>query len=79
MTSRLHEDEIAMERRHIREAEVWIVRQEEIMVRLDLMGADELALQAREPLARFYEFLAIARARLDYLERKWSGNAPESN
>jgi hypothetical protein len=79
MTSRLHEDEIAMERRHIREAEVWIVRQEEIVVRLDLMGADELALQAREPLARFYEFLAIARARLGYLEKKWPGNAPELN
>jgi hypothetical protein len=41
------------------------------------MGSDELALLAREPLARFYEFLAIARARLVYLEKKWPGDAPE--
>ncbi len=75
MTRRLHEDEIEMERRHIREAEVWIARQEEVVVRLDLMGADDLALQAREPLARFYEFVAIARARLAYLEKKWPGDA----
>jgi hypothetical protein len=77
MASRLHENEIEMERRHIREAEVWIARQEEIVVRLDLMGSDELALLAREPLARFYEFLAIARARLVYLEKKWPDDAPE--
>ena len=32
-----------------------------------------------EPLARFYEFLSIARARLAYLEKKWPGDAPESN
>ena len=79
MTSRLHEDEIEMERRHIREAEVWVARQEEAVVRLDLMCADELALQAREPLVRFHEFLAFARERLDYLERNRLGNAPESN
>ena len=70
MISRLHENEIEMERRHIREAAVWIAKQEEIVVRLELMGADSLALQAREPLARFYEFAAIARARLAYLEKK---------
>ena len=73
MTRLLHEDEIEMERRHIREAEVWIARQEEIVVRLDLMGAYELALTAREPLVRLCEFLAFARERLDYLERKRSG------
>ena len=78
MASRFHEDEIEMERRHIREARVWIARQEEIVVRLDLMGAYELALMAREPLVRFSKFLAFARKRLDYLERKRSGNAPES-
>jgi hypothetical protein len=78
MTRQLAEDEIEMERRHIREAREWIARQEEIVVRLDLMGAYELALTAREPLVRFCIFLAFARKRLDYLERKRSGNAPES-
>ena len=76
MISRLHEDEIEMERRHIREAEAWVARQEEVVVRLDLMCADELALQAREPLVRYHEFLAIARARLEYLEKKWPGDTP---
>ena len=70
MISRLHENEIEMERRHIREAEVWVARQEEAVVRLDLVGAYDLALHAREPLVGFHEFLAIARARLDYLEKK---------
>jgi hypothetical protein len=79
MTSQFHEDAIEMERRHIREAVVWIAGQEEIVVRLDLLGADELALQAREALIRFCKFLALARERLDYLETKRSGNAPESN
>ena len=79
MTRQLHKDEIAMERRHIREAEVWVARQEEAVVRLDLLGAYDLALHAREPLVRFHEFLTIARARLEYLERNRLGNAPESN
>ena len=70
MTSRLHQDEIEMERRHIREARVWIARQEEAVARLDLIGAYDLALHAREPLVRFHQFLTIARARLDYLEKK---------
>ena len=78
MTSRLHEDAIEMELRHIREAVAWIAKQEEILVRLDLMGADELALQACELLVHFCKFLAFARDRLDYFERKQSGNAPES-
>ena len=78
MPRQLAEDEIEMERRHIREAEVWIARQEEIVVRLDLMGAYELALLAREPLDRFRKFVTFARDRLNYLERTRSGNAPES-
>jgi hypothetical protein len=79
MIGRLREDEIEMERRHIREAEACIARQEEVVVRLELMGAEELALKAREPLVRFHEFIAIARERLDYLERKRGGNTPESD
>jgi hypothetical protein len=79
MTRRLHEDEIEMERRHIREAEVWIARQEEIVVRLDLTGSDELSLLAREWLVQFREFGALAREHLDCLERNRSGNATESN
>jgi 3-deoxy-D-arabino-heptulosonate 7-phosphate (DAHP) synthase len=79
MTGRLREDSIEMERRHIRMGNSWIARQEETVVQLDLMGADELALDARKPLASFYAFLAFARERLNYLERKRFGNAPESN
>lgn len=77
MTSRHHEDAIEMERRHIRAAMAWIARQEGIVVRLDLMGSDEFAFQARETLAHFCSFLAFARDRLDYFERKRSGNAPQ--
>jgi hypothetical protein len=76
MIGELHEDEIEMERRHIREAAVWIARQEEIVVRLDLMGSDELALLARERLVHFRKFMAFAKERLAYLEKKRSSNAP---
>lgn len=76
MTRPLHEDGIEMERRHIREAEVWVARQEEVMARLDLMGSDELALLAREALVHFRKFIAFARERLEYLEKKRSSNAP---
>jgi hypothetical protein len=79
MTLRLHEDEIKMERRHIREAEEWVARQEKIVERLDLMGSDKLALLARERLVLFRNFVAFARERLDYLEGNRSGNTPESN
>jgi hypothetical protein len=79
MTRLFPEDEIEMERRHIREAEACIARQEEVVVRLELMGAQELALKAREPLVRFHQFIAIARDRLDYLERKRDGNTPQSD
>jgi hypothetical protein len=68
-----------MERRHIREAEVWIARQVEIVAQLDLMGADDFALKARELLVLFREFLTFARERLDYLERKLSSKPPPSN
>jgi non-ribosomal peptide synthetase component F len=77
MTRRLHEDEIEMERRHIREAEEWVARQEEIVVRLDLTGSNEVALLAHERLVHFRKFVAFARERLDYLEKNRSGNAPE--
>jgi hypothetical protein len=79
MTGRLREDPIEMERRHIRMGNSWIARQEETVVQLDLMGADDLALDARKPLVPFYAFLAFARERLNDLERKRFGNAPESN
>lgn len=77
MVSRRPEDAIEMEQRHIREAMVWIARQEGVVARLELMGLDEHALRARETLVRFFEFLALARERLDYLERKRPANAPE--
>ena len=79
MISRPSDDEIEMEQRRIRAVELRVVTQEEIVVRLDLMGADDLARYGREALVRLHEFLAIARARLVYLEEKWSGNSPQSN
>ncbi len=79
MTGRLREDPIEMERRHIRMGNAWIARQEKIVVQLDLMGAEKLALDARKPLVPFYAFVAFARERLNYLEGKRFGNAPESN
>ena len=37
-----------------------VARQEEIVVRLDIVGADELALKARELLVRFHEFMVFS-------------------
>lgn len=79
MSNRSNDDEIKMEKRRIREVELCVTSQEEIVVRLDLIGADDLSRHGHELLARFHEFLAIARARLVYLEEKWSANAPQSN
>jgi hypothetical protein len=79
MTARRRENKIEMERRHIRETVACIARQESVIARLELMGADDLALKAREPLVRFHRFLARARARLDHLERMWSSDTAESD
>ena len=75
MTGCLREDPIEMERRHIRMGNAWIARQEETVVQLDMMGVDELALDARKSLVLFYAFLASARERLNYLERNRPGKS----
>lgn len=79
MTSRSSDDEIEMEKRRIREVGLCVTSQEEIVVRLELVGADDLAGHGRESLAHFHAFLTIARARLVSLEREWSANARQSD
>jgi hypothetical protein len=63
-------DLIEMERRHIREGETRVARQEEIVIQLDSSGAPEHALTARALLVTFREFLAFAKQPLDDLERE---------
>jgi hypothetical protein len=70
---------IEMERRHIREGEARVARQEEVVARLDSMGAGQAAITACEILARFRNFLTAAREHLGYLERESSDNPSESN
>jgi hypothetical protein len=68
----LREDLIEMERRHIREGEARIARQEEIVSRLDASWGHESdhALTAHALLVTFREFVALAKHRLDDLERE---------
>jgi hypothetical protein len=61
---------IEMERRHMREGEARIARQEEIVSQLDLSGAHEHVLTARALLVTFRDFVALAKQRLDDLERE---------
>jgi len=68
-----------MERRHVREGEARVARQEAIVRYFDSRGKPELALTARDLLVSFRAFLALAKERLDDLERKQSDNLPGSN
>jgi hypothetical protein len=72
-------DLVEMERRHIREGEARVARQEEIVRHFDSSGAPEYALTARALLVTFREFLAIAKRRLDDLEREQGDRPPESD
>ena len=70
MINHLHETFIDMERRHIRDGEARIARQEEIVRGFDLRGSTEHALTARKLLVCFREIVALAKDRLAYIERK---------
>jgi hypothetical protein len=70
---------IEMERRHIREGEARVARQEEIVSQLDLSGAHEHVLTARALLVTFREFVASAKQHLEELERKQPNEPPEAN
>jgi hypothetical protein len=68
----LREDLIEMERRHIREGEARIARQEEIVSQLDSSAGHESenTLTARAMLVTFRNFVALAKQHLDDLERE---------
>jgi hypothetical protein len=70
---------IEMERRHIREGEARVGRQEEIVSQLDLSGAHELVLTARALLVTFRDFVVSAKQHLEELERKQPDEPAESN
>jgi aminoglycoside N3'-acetyltransferase len=60
-----------MERRHIREGEARVARQEEIVSQLDSIGAHhEHVLTAHALLATFRQFVASAKQHLEDLERE---------
>jgi hypothetical protein len=67
---------IEMERRHIREGEVRIVRQNEILERLESRGFPDLALRARALLGEFRDFVEFAKKRLVELERHYHHKLP---
>jgi hypothetical protein len=77
----LRKDLIEMERRHIREGEARIARQEEIVSQLESSAGHESenTLTAHALLVAFHKFLALAKQHLDNLERKHPGGPPESN
>jgi hypothetical protein len=76
MTDYPREDLIEMERRHIREGEARIVRQETIVEHFDSHGPPELAIQARDLLIVFREIVAFARGRVIDLEQRRDRTQP---
>jgi hypothetical protein len=70
--ARPRESLIEMERWHLREGESRIALQEEIVTQLDANGGPESehVLTARALLVTFHKFLALARQRLEELERE---------
>jgi hypothetical protein len=72
---------IEMERRHIREGEARVARQEEIVSQLDSSAGHESehVLTARALLVTFRDFVVSAKQHLEELERKQPDEPPESN
>ncbi len=68
------DEAIELERRHIREGEARVARQEEIVNRLNLRGAFEAVLRARELLAEHGRFVEGAKERLADLQRRYPDN-----
>lgn len=69
---------VEIERRHVREAEKLVERQEAILRQLRLRRDRRLAELAQEVLAGLHESLAIAKARLARLEQERSAKRPMS-
>lgn len=67
---------IEMEHRHIREGEERVVQQQEIINRLDGIGALEAALEARKLLVEHRQFVDAAKARLAALQQRYPESAP---
>ena len=76
MTDHPREDMIEMERRHIREGEARIVRQETIAKHLGSHGRSDLATQARDLLTVYREIVAFAKERLTELEQRRNRTPP---
>lgn len=76
MSDRPREDPIAMERRHIREGENRVARQEALLLEIRRNGHSQLARQGTELLDLLRECLAMSRERLRALEQIASANRP---
>jgi hypothetical protein len=70
------ETAIAMERRHIIEAEKRVARQEALVMELVRQGHDQLTHAANHLLSLFRESLELSRDRLRDLEQRY-GTSPE--
>jgi hypothetical protein len=64
-------DTKTMERRHIREGEQRIARQETLLKKLMEEGGDHLVQQATQMLGLFRELQELSRERLQDLERRY--------
>jgi len=64
-------DAIAMERRHVREGEKRVARQETLVLQLIEKGHDQIVGRANEVLSLFSESLEVSRERLRDLERRY--------
>jgi hypothetical protein len=71
------DEAIEIERRHIREGEARIARQEVIARLFDSRCTPEAAAQARELMAEFREIVEVAKTRLVELEQRYRGKPPE--
>ena len=73
------DEAIEMERRHIREGEARVARQEEIVNRLSQHRGSESELQACELLAEFRHFVEAAKERLADLQRRYPDKPSGAN
>ena len=73
-------DAIAMERRHVREGEKRVARQETLVLQLIEKGHDQIVGRANEVLSLFSESLEVSRERPRDLERRlWERDTSLTN
>jgi hypothetical protein len=70
------DEAIELERRHIREGEARILKQEAILRLLAMRGSPHAAALARELLAEFRDIVEFARKRVVELERHYKRERP---